>query len=177
MTVLQTGRLTLSPCRPADRDDFIALEQDPEVMRFLNGGHPVGREEADLDADFLMPRGTEPYVWTARRTLRDAFVGWFCLWPDGEGSAELGYRLRRTEWGQGLAAEGARALANWGFGSCGYDRIVAGTMAVNQGSRRVMEKLGMVHARTVHGDWPDPIPGSEEGEVWYEVTRTEWSRG
>lgn len=35
MTELQTANLKLSPCTPADRSDFIDLERDPEVMRFL----------------------------------------------------------------------------------------------------------------------------------------------
>lgn len=174
MAVLQTQQLTLRPCSPADRNDFIDLERDPEVMRFLNGGHTLDQEESDPDADFLMPRGTEPHVWTARRSGNEAFVGWFCLWPENEGLAELGYRLRRMDWGKGLASEGALALVRWGFESAGYERIVGTTMAVNHASRRVMEKIGMKHVRTVHGDFADPIPGSEHGEVWYEVTRTEW---
>ncbi|MGQ3278880.1 MAG: hypothetical protein ACT6WE_20355, partial [Shinella sp.] len=62
MTVLQTTQLTLSPCCPRDRTDFMALERDPEVMRFLNGGHAVNHQEIDPNATFLMPRGTEPYV-------------------------------------------------------------------------------------------------------------------
>ena len=57
--------------------------------------------------------------------------------------AELGYRLRRMDWGQGLASEGASALVNWGFRSGGYDKIVACTMAVNNASRRVLEKIGL----------------------------------
>ncbi|WP_299870291.1 GNAT family N-acetyltransferase [uncultured Hoeflea sp.] len=174
MAVLQTRTLTLSPCCPDDRADFIALEQDPEVMRFLNGGRPVDRTARDPGSDFLMPNGTDQHVWTARRTTNGAFVGWFCLWPESAGLAELGYRLRRTEWGRGLASEGAAALINWGFAIAGYDRIVATTMAVNRASRRVMEKIGMHHVRTVQTDFSDPIPGSDQGEVWYEATRTEW---
>ncbi len=174
MTVLQTMRLTLSPCTPRDRADFIDLERDPEVMRFLNGGYAVNRETTSPDATFLMPTGTEPYIWTARRTANGAFVGWFCLWPEGERLAELGYRLRRMDWGQGLASEGALALVNWGFESGQYDKIVATTMAVNLGSRRVMERVGLSYARAVMYDGPDPIPGSEHGEVWYELTRSEW---
>jgi RimJ/RimL family protein N-acetyltransferase len=174
MAVLQTERLTLSPCCPDDRDDFIGLELDPEVMRFLNGGHAVDHERVGPDTTFLMPRGTEPHVWTARRTISGAFVGWFCLWPDSDTLAELGYRLRRMEWGQGLASEGASALIDWGFKSAGYDKIVATTMAVNHASRRVMEKIGMIYARTVPGEFPEPIPGSEHGEVWYEVTLAGW---
>lgn len=177
MAVLQTIRLTLSPCRPSDRADFMALERDPEVMRFLNGGRALDREEADPDATFLMPRGTEPHVWTARWMTGGAFVGWFCLWPEKEGEAELGYRLRRQDWGKGLASEGASALIDWGFRSEGYDRIVACTMAVNRASRRVMEKVGMEHIRTDHVEWSDPIAGAEEGEVWYALTRSQWSGG
>ncbi len=175
MAVLQTMQLTLSPCRPSDRADFIALERDPEVMRFLNGGHAVDHERIDPNTTFLMPRGTEPYVWTARRTADGAFVGWFCLWPESGTLAELGHRLRLADWGQGLASEGAKALVDWGFRSGGYDTIVATTMAVNHASRRVMEKIGMKHARTVPGDFPEPIPGSEHGEVWYELQRSEWN--
>jgi len=177
MAVLQTTRLTLSPCCPGDRADFIELERDPEVMRFLNGGQPVDHEQVDPNATFLMPRGTEPYVWTARRTINGAFVGWFCLWPESETVAELGYRLGRQDWGQGLAAEGASALVDWGFTNGGYDRIVATTMAVNHASRRVMEKVGLIYARTVAVDWPEPIAGSEHGEVWYELVRSDWKGG
>jgi len=177
MAVLQTTQLTLSPCCPSDSSDFIDLELDPEVMRFLNGGYAVDHDRENPNATFLMPRGTEPYVWTARRTNNGAFVGWFCLWPEGERLAELGYRLRRMDWGQGLASEGASALVDWGFESGGYDKIVATTMAVNHGSRRVMEKIGLNYARTVAFEGPDPIAGSEHGEVWYALTRAEWNGG
>ena len=81
MAILQTTQLTLSPCGPSDRADFIGLELDPEVMRFLNGGHAVDHEQPHAEATFLMPMGTEPYVWTARRISNGAFVRWFCLWP------------------------------------------------------------------------------------------------
>jgi RimJ/RimL family protein N-acetyltransferase len=174
MAVLQTTRLTLSPCCPSDRADFIDLELDPEVMRFLNGGHAVDHERIDPNAPFLMPRGTEPHVWTARRTANGAFVGWFCLWPDSETVAELGYRLRRTAWGQGLASEGAAALINWGFKSGGYDKNLACTMAVNHASRRVMEKIGMNYVRTVAIEPADLLPGGEHGDVWYELLRSKW---
>lgn len=176
MVVLQTEQLTLRPCRPDDRADFIALERDPEVMRFLNGGRPVDRAKSDPKATFLMPDGTEPHLWTARRTASGGFVGWFCLWRDSESEAELGYRLRRIEWGQGLATEGASALVDWGFRGAGYDKVVATTMTVNRASRRVLEKMGFTYARTVAVDWPEPFPGSEQGEVWYELARSDWNR-
>jgi RimJ/RimL family protein N-acetyltransferase len=175
VTVLQTMKLTLSPCCPSDCTDFMKLELDPEVMRFLNGGHPVDHAQSYPDSPFLMPRGTETYVWTGRRTANGAFVGWFCLYPESEKTAELGYRLRRMDWGRGLATEGASALVNWGFRSGGYDKIFACTMAVNHASRRVFEKIGLEYARTVAVDWADEIPGGEDGEVQYELMRSGWT--
>mgnify|MGYP001023246299 CR=1 FL=1 len=60
MTLLKTLRLILSPCAPVDRVNFIQLELDPEVMRFLNNG-AVDHDRIDsTTAPFLMPRGTEP---------------------------------------------------------------------------------------------------------------------
>jgi RimJ/RimL family protein N-acetyltransferase len=156
VTTLHTPRLTLTTCTPQDCPDFIALEQDPEVMRFLNGGKSVDRATAEAVASFLMPDGTEPHVWTARHP-DGAFVGWFCLWPDDDGSAELGYRLKRTEWGQGLAYEGAKALVGWGFEKAVYESITACTAVDNVASRRVMEKVGMTHLRT------------QKGEAWYQI--------
>jgi len=38
-----------------------------------------------------------------------------------------------------------------------------------------MEKIGLTYARTIRLDWPDPIPGSEEGEVEYEAMRAGWN--
>ena len=48
-------------------------------------------------------------------------------------------------------------------------------MAVNHASRRVLEKIGLNYVRTIHVDWPDRFPGIEEGEVHYELTRSEWN--
>ncbi|MFC8846533.1 MULTISPECIES: GNAT family N-acetyltransferase [unclassified Micromonospora] len=89
--------------------------------------------------------------------------------------AELGYRLRRAAWGRGLATEGSRALVRYAFTTLGLARVWAETMAVNTASRRVMEKSGLRHVRTVHLDWDDPIEGTEHGEVEYELLRGEWT--
>ncbi len=174
MTILHSPRLTLRPSTPDDRADFIALERDPEVMRYLNGGVPMVTEEPDPQADYFMPRGGEPHLWAAFEKEGGAFAGWFCLWPEGEGVAELGYRLARSTWGRGLATEGARVLTEWGFVHAGHERITATTMAVNTGSRRVMEKIGMRHVSTIPYAGLAAIDGSEHGEVWYEISRTEW---
>ena len=73
--------------------------------------------------------------------------------------------------GRGLATEGTRALIDAAFETLGATRIWAQTMAVNTRSRAVMERCGLRHVRTFHLDFDDPIPGSEEGEVEYELRR------
>ncbi|MBP1853246.1 GNAT family N-acetyltransferase [Rhizobium halophytocola] len=173
MTVLQTARLRLRSCTPADRGDFLALELDPQVMRFLHGG-AVDHATTDPEkVTFLMPRGTEPDVWTARRRDDDTFVGWFCLSVERDEVAEIGYRLRRDAWGKGYASEAASALVDLGFHSTGIEKIVACTMETNLGSRRVMEKIGMTPIRTVPFQSAD-FPGTDHRDVWYQLTRSEW---
>jgi RimJ/RimL family protein N-acetyltransferase len=47
-------------------------------------------------------------------------------------------------------------------------------MAVNQPSRRVMEKCGLALVRSYHSDDVPAIPGAEQGEVEYALTRADW---
>src|SRR5439155_17559031 len=89
--------------------------------------------------------------------------------------AELGYRLRFSAWGKGFATEGARALIHKAFTELPLDRVWAETMAVNTPSRRVMERAGLRHVRTYLLAFDDPIPGTEQGEVEYELWRDQYS--
>ncbi|MGA8257214.1 MAG: GNAT family N-acetyltransferase, partial [Nocardioides sp.] len=87
---------------------------------------------------------------------------------------ELGYRLRTAAWGRGYATEGSRALLAHAFDTVGLDRVWAETMAVNRGSRGVLEKLGLEHTRTYIGQFDDPLPGTDRGEVVYEISRARY---
>ncbi|WP_435810424.1 GNAT family N-acetyltransferase [Streptosporangium canum] len=179
---LETDRLTLRRFTGADEDDLVELDGDPEVMRFLNGGRPTPREEI---RDRVLPAFLGYYersegfgFWAAVERSTGRFLGWFHFRPrrdePREGEVELGYRLRRAAWGSGYATEGSRALIHKGFTELGVDRVFAGTMAVNLGSRRVMEKSGLTLVRTFHQDWPDAIDGSEHGAVEYALNRADW---
>ena len=104
------------------------------------------------------------------------FVGWWSA-SSFEGRPELsgvGYRLRRQAWGRGLATEGARRMVDQAFAVPEVEQVVASTMAVNTGSRRVLEKVRFRHTDSWHESWDDPITGSEHGEVGYAISRAEW---
>lgn len=161
-----TRRLALRPLTADDVDLLVALDADPEVMRYLTGGRPTPRPEVEATV-----RASLGHRWIATERATGAFVGWFALRPTGDRERELGYRLVRSAWGRGLATEGARALVVSAFDH-DVDRVWAQTMAVNLASRRVLERCGLRDVRTVHLDWPDPIEGSELGDVEYERLRT-----
>ncbi|HEX2349947.1 MAG TPA: GNAT family N-acetyltransferase [Ktedonobacterales bacterium] len=190
---LETERLILRAFTSDDVDDLTALDSDPAVMRYLNGGVPTPREVIERE---VLPRfiassqqGDGYGVWAAIERATCAFVGWFGFGPHEGGAAgevSLGYRLRRGVWGRGYATEGARALIRQGFTELGARRVVATTYQDNLASRRVMEKAGLRLARTfrmtpellaVEGD--TFVAG---GELWdgddveYALERAEWER-
>jgi RimJ/RimL family protein N-acetyltransferase len=157
---------------PADRVDLVALESDPLVMRYLNGGQPVP-ETGLPEADFLTPRGEEPEVMVAHSLADGAFIGWFALFDDGlvdgRRTAEIGYRLTRAAWGNGYATEGVCALIEVALNTLGFDRVRAETMAANQASRHVLEKACFRPIRTIFPKRAYPVIGAEQGEVIYEI--------
>ncbi len=168
---LETQRLVMRPIGMTDVDQLVALDSDPEVMRYLTGGKPSTKPEVEaLVAQRLGSR------WMAYERVTTGFVGWFAARAtrEGEGGYELGYRLARRYWGQGLATEGTREVIHEVFSGRGAKRVWAQTMAVNTRSRRVMERCGLAYVRTFHVSWDDPIEGTEQGEVEYELLRQEW---
>ena len=54
--------------------------------------------------------------------------------------------------------------------------MVAQAMAVNQASRRVMEKAGLKLVRTFHQPWPYPIDGDQFGGVEYALDKADWQQ-
>lgn len=163
-----TDRLRLLPVGTEDLPFLVELDGDPEVMRHLTG-RARSRQEAE---DFWSPQIPGP-LWIGHHL--GSPVGWWALWPREGGIAELGYRLARRAWRQGLAVEGARAVLDAAFDEPALHVVRAETMVANTGSRGVMRALGMREVRVEHREWDEPLPGAELGEVIAEVTRQEWS--
>ncbi len=164
---LQTARLNLRPLTPEDLDLLAELNSDPEVMRYILGRASLQEE---VEAEIAESLGARWLVFD-RSGL---FLGWVGAVPaQPEGSFDLGWRFLRRAWGQGFATEAAAALMEALFAE-GAARLFAQTMAVNTPSRRVMERLGLSYVRTFHLHFEDPLPGTELGEVEYELTRDQW---
>jgi len=181
---LQTERLTLSPLSEEHLEHEVVLDADAEVLRYLSS-QPRTREQVERGHAFRLEQGREVDglgVWAGfLRAEPGRFVGiWMLQPPHGPsqpkvpGEADIGYRLLREFWRQGLAKEGSRELMRYGFEVIGLQRIFAQTMAVNTPSRATMASLGMTFVRSFHEDHDEPIPGTDEGEVEYDMTRAAW---
>ena len=178
---LHTARLTLVPLSDEHLELEVELDCDAEVMRYLTG-RALSRAEVE--------RAHQRRIATARKVPglgfwagfdRGDVIGWWILQPphgpdqpEVPGEADLGYRVLRRHWRRGYAAEGARELIRYGFGDVGLSRIFAQTMAVNTPSRATMTAAGLTFTRAfVSGDpYDDLVPGAEQGEVEYEITRS-----
>ena len=74
-------------------------------------------------------------------------------------AVELLYRIIPRFWGQGLATEGSLAALEFGFCELQLDAVVAFAVEANTGSRRVMEKVGMVYGSDFnHPAIPECVP-------------------
>ena len=171
MTELHTARLHLRPIEFGDVELMMALNSDPEVMRFLTGGRAPSRDE--VEATTVRTIG---HRWIATRSDTGDFVGWFGVARVSERERELGCRMSKRHWGTGLATEGAARVRDEAFADLAVDRVWAQTMSANRRSRRVLEKCGLRYVKTFFLDWEDPIEGAEHGEVEYEITRATWER-
>jgi len=146
---LETLRLRLRSLAPTDEADLVALDSDPEVMRYV--GSPAGvkspaetRERARMRIREEQGGDYEPLgFWRIEARSDGAFhgVGALIQMPDGE-DVEVAYRLARSAWGQGIATEAAGALVAHALGPLGLPRVVAVTYPANQASQRVLDKLG-----------------------------------
>jgi len=156
---LTTGRLLLRRWRDADRQPFQKLNADPQVMEFMP------RQLSSEDSDAMIVRIEQHFdrhgfgLFAAELIAEKAFVGFIGLSVPAFDApfmpaVEIGWRLAAGYWGQGLATEGARAVVRYAFETAGLTSLVSFTVPQNLRSRRVMEKLGMVHDPSDDFDHP-----------------------
>jgi RimJ/RimL family protein N-acetyltransferase len=144
---LDTERLYLRPMVMRDLDDLVALHADPEVSRYTRPfDHDEAVERLRLDESDWREYGHGLFALLAADDGR--FLGRVALkyWPQFD-EAEVGWILRREEWGHGYATEAARACADWGFREFDYPYLTAMIRSDNARSIHVAERLGMTRLR------------------------------
>ena len=132
--------------RLSDADPmFRGWTQDPEVTRYLTWRPhtSVADTEAFLAAavDAWKSDTRAPYVITLRD--RDTPIGAFEVRLHAPHAVEIGYVLRRADWGKGYVTEIARAALDHVFAIPGVWRVIAYCDVENAASAHVLEKVGM----------------------------------
>ncbi|WP_432177853.1 GNAT family N-acetyltransferase [Streptomyces sp. NBC_00063] len=150
MAVLETPRLLLRRWREEDVVPLAAVNADPEVMRWIGDGSVRdeqqtcgGIEAAEREWE---SQGFGLFAVEVRATGELAgFTGLSIpdFLPEVLPSVEIGWRLGRAHWGQGLATEAATAVVRFGIEERGLERIVSIAQVGNHASERIMVKLGM----------------------------------
>lgn len=178
--VLRSARIELRPLTDDHLEHLVDLDGDAEVMRYLTGRARTRDEVVASQAVRTDPALDAAGIGYWAGFEGDTFLGWWVATPPkaaefgGPESLELGYRLMRAQWRRGYASEASRELLRYIFEDTAFTRVYAETMAVNLGSRAVMESIGMTYLRTYHATFDDPLPGTELGEVVYEISREHW---
>ncbi len=142
---IQTERLTLQPLGTAQFTEFHHFASDPDntrMMMFM----PMENEADSMQ--YLIEREMQ---WQAE----DQIIYEFALMADGiligcasldlleDHGGELGAIIRKEYWGRGYASEANRALVQLAR-TLGVKRLIAHCDSENHGSRRALEKTGMM---------------------------------
>jgi ribosomal-protein-alanine N-acetyltransferase len=168
------ARVHLREFRADDLQNSMAVVGDPEVTQSLSFD---ARSEADqknrLAADVARAsQDPRPDYYLAVADAEDRLVGFVRIGLGRDRSGELGYAIRRADWGKGYATEAGTLMLNFGFHELGLHRIQAACGPDNHASQRLLTRLGFLpegrirdHVFT-NGAWRDSL--------LYSILDSEW---
>jgi RimJ/RimL family protein N-acetyltransferase len=182
MTLLTTSRLRLEPFTQDHLAGLNKLNSDPEVMRYISAGRPETLEDTRAVIERVMTRWRElGYSWWAiveRVTGEVVGAGAIqnlrreaTLVPDLACPLEIGWRLRRDRWGQGLAVEAANAMGDFAFRHLKARELLAVCDPANTASANVMKRLGMQEAGVQRWYGKDLLTYRIGADQWIEKIR------
>lgn len=145
MSTIETPRLRLRPLQATDAPVAYLWLTDAEIMRYMPTGpdHTVQQVEARL-ARYIAHQDRHGYSrWLIFDRATGEPIGDAGLLTLPEtGEIELGYRLVKPRWGQGLATEAAQGWLAYAFDHLGLTDLIAFSHPANSASVRVMQKCG-----------------------------------
>lgn len=163
---IETPRLFLRPWRKTDAAFVGRIVGDPEVMEFSDHGALAPEAHADwlrsamaVELHFGLPE-----FFAIEEKGGQKVIGYIRHRHDPKrvdpGSAELGFRLVTSAWGQGFAIEAAQAVIAASQAAGLAQRVVAIVDPNHLRSVRVLQKLGLRYNRDIMlpgYDYPDHL--------------------
>jgi RimJ/RimL family protein N-acetyltransferase len=178
---VDTPRLVLRGWRDADRAPYAALNADPVVMEHFPSTLTASQSDEMVDRMAAAWRDRGWGLWAVEVRDEGRFIGFVGLSsPTWDAPftpcVEIGWRLARHAWGRGYAPEAARAALDVAFRDVALprDEVVSFTTTANRGSRRVMEKIGMVRDPVDDFDHPMLPDWAGRRHVLYRMDRARY---
>ena len=144
---METERLKLRLYTENEKEQLLALFTDEEVMKHVDAG-VLTNEKAEalwrkLIEDFY-PKGVDT-IYAVFAKTDERYIGHCSIRPRPEKKDdwEIGYILKKEEWGRGFASEIAARLIRYGFENLNLPEVFATIDDDNFGSIKVAEKTGM----------------------------------
>lgn len=177
---IETDRLLLRRYVENDYDDLLKLQSNPDVTRFLlydvRTPEQVKEALAGRLADVSMD--ADGQALTVAVILRDTgqHLGEVTLFLNSveHRTGELGYVFHPESHGHGYAAEASVELLRLGFEELGMHRIIARLDARNEGSVKLLNRLGLrqeahfVKNEYLKDEWTDELVFAILFEEWAE---------
>ncbi|MDC7995536.1 GNAT family N-acetyltransferase [Altibacter sp. HG106] len=151
--LLKTDRLGLRNWKDSDFPPFIAMGQDPEVMRYFPKLLST-QESEDLIQRFLQHFILHGFTYFAVERLDTSeFIGFTGLMhqnfeSDFTPCVDIGWRYKPSAWGYGYATEAARACLNAAYQKFNVTDVYSVAPQQNQASIAVMKRIGMSYDST-----------------------------
>jgi ribosomal-protein-alanine N-acetyltransferase len=166
--------LTLREFRADDLESSMAVVGDPQVTQSLSFDTRSKHDQAvRLEADIARAKADpRPDYYLAIANGSDLLVGFVRIGIGGHQSGELGYAVRREDWGTGYATEAASLIMQFGFETLGLHRIQAACGPDNIASKRLLARLHF----TPEGRMRDHVftNGAWRDSLLYSILAPEW---
>ncbi|MBB6453180.1 ribosomal-protein-alanine N-acetyltransferase [Salirhabdus euzebyi] len=141
---IETNRLFLKILTIHDAAHLFQHFSDEEVTRFMDIEICKSVEEAkDLIVSHEEDLGCRWGIYTKEESVFIGTCGFhYIRESNGSLSAEIGYDLSKTFWGNGYMIEAVKAMNEFGFKEMGLSLIDATVEPNNEKSIKLLEKLG-----------------------------------
>ena len=156
--IIETNRLLLRTFTIDDVQLIYDLNNDKDVTRFTYDPIADISKATEVLEKIILPQYAlyNHGRWAVHVKTGLPFIGWCGLkYRPERNEVDLGYRFKRSAWGQGYATEAAYACVKYGFEKLKIGKITGRAVPENVGSWRVLEKIGMQFTREelVDGHW------------------------
>lgn len=128
--------------------DFARLNADEDVMEHFPN-KLTKKETSDFISRLQQHFETHGFTYFATEKIETGeFIGFIGLVyqefkSDFTPAVDIGWRLKRSSWGNGFATEGAKRCINYAFTELQITQIIAVCTELNSKSEHVMKKIGM----------------------------------